>query len=80
MKIEFTNSKQITIISIVVSFVLSLILLAIIKPIWIMQVNKKSGSSSIYTPLLLLYSILFANITGIVVFIMVNRKNEETSV
>lgn len=80
MKIEFTNSKQITIISIVVSFVLSLILLAIIKPIWIMQVNKKSGSSSIYTPLLLLYSILFANIVGIVVFIMVNRKNEETSV
>lgn len=45
-----------------------------------MQVNKKSGSSSIYTPLLVLYSILFANIIGIVVFIMVNRKNEETSV
>ena len=79
MKIDLTNSKQITIIGIVVSFVFSLILLAIIKPIWIMQVNKKSGSSSIYTPLLVLYSILFANIIGIVVFIMVNRKNEETS-
>lgn len=71
---EINNPKQFSIMVILISFIVFAILLYLSKPIWILQVNKKTSDESIYTPLLFLYSLLFANIAGIIAFILTNKK------
>jgi len=70
MNIDIKNYTQLCILSIIVSFFVSAILLRLIKPIWIMEVNKNTGISSIYFPLLILYSCLFSLIIGVIVFLI----------
>jgi hypothetical protein len=77
MKIEVNNPKQISIIVILISFIFFTVVLSIKPPIWIIQINKKTGSQTIYLPLLLLYSSLFAIILGIIAFIITNKKTTE---
>jgi hypothetical protein len=84
MNIDKNNPIQIATLSIVISFVLSIILLLLWKPIWIKQVNKKTGYNSVYVPLLLLYSILFSFVCGTIVFLFLiknddNINNKESS-
>lgn len=71
---DINNPKQFSIQVILVSFIIFVILLYLAKPIWILQVNKKTSDESIYFPLLFLYSFLFANIAGIIAFILTNKK------
>lgn len=71
---EINNPKQFSLFAILISFIVFSVILYLSKPIWILQVNKKTSDESIYTPLLLLYSFLFAIITGIITFILTNKK------
>ena len=78
MNIDKKNPIQICIISIIASFILCIIVMLLTKPICIIQVNKKSGISFIYVPLLLLYSAIFSLIFGIIVFLFFtsNEQND----
>jgi len=71
---EINNPKQFSLFVILISFIVFSGILYLSKPIWILQVNKKTSDESIYTPLLLLYSFLFAIITGIITFTLTNKK------
>lgn len=71
---EINNPKQFSLFAILISFIVFSVILYLSKPIWILQVNKKTSDESIYTPLLLLCSFLFAIITGIITFILTNKK------
>ena len=71
---EINNPKKFSLFVILASFVFFIVLLYLVKPIWILQVNKKTSDESIYTPLLMLYSFLFANIAGIIAFIFINNN------
>lgn len=73
------NYQQFTIIIICISFLISILLLLIIKPIWIKEVNKATGSETIYIPLLLLYSFLFSILIGILTFIILYKNNTKTT-
>lgn len=79
MKIEVNSPKQISIVVILISFIFFIVVLSTIQPIWIKQINKKTGSNTIYLPLLLLYSCLFAIIAGIIAFIITNKKPTEVA-
>ena len=82
MNIDIKNSTQICILSIIVSFFLCAILLRLSKPIWIMEVNKNTGISYVYFPLLVLYSGLFSVIIGVIAFLIFttdDNKSKETS-
>ena len=79
MKIEVNSPKQISIVVILISFIFFIVVLSTIKPIWIKQINKKTGSNTIYLPLLFLYSCLFAIISGIISFIITNKKPTEVA-
>ena len=77
MNIDKKNSTQICILSIIVSFFICSILLRLTKPIWIMEVNKNTGISSVYFPLLILYSGLFSIIIGIIVFLIFTTDDNQ---
>ncbi len=79
MIIDIKNSTHICILSIIVSFFICAILLRLIKPICVMEVNKNTGISSIYFPLLLLYSGLFSIIIGVIVFLIFTTDNKSIS-
>ena len=78
MNIDIKNSTQICILSIIVSFFLCAILLRLSKPIWIMEVNKNTGISYVYFPLLVLYSGLFSVIIGIIVFLIFTTDDNKS--
>lgn len=61
------------VIAISLSFLISCIFFIIIKPIWILQINKKTGTQSIYKPLLFLYSFLISLIVGITTLCFKNK-------
>ena len=79
IKIDTNNIKQLTIITIILSFILCLLILFIIKPICILEVNKNTGAKSIYIPLLLLYSTLFSLVAGTIVFLIYGNHKKNIS-
>jgi hypothetical protein len=78
IKIDKNNHIQLSIISIAISFILCVVIFLLSKPMCIQQVNRKTGTSSIYYPLLILYSALFSFVVGIIVFLTIMKSSEQS--
>ena len=75
MKFDFKNPIITSLLSISISFIISLIVLFIYKPSYIMEV-KKSGDTNINLSLLVTYSLLFADLIGIITMLFITRNTK----
>ena len=66
LNLHFLNKKLKCILIIFILFILFIFILSIKKTIYIIQVNKNTGVTSIYVPLLLCYSLTFSCSIGII--------------
>lgn len=73
MKFDFKNPIITSLLSGSISFIISLIVLYIYKPSYIIVV-KKSGGKKINVPLLVTYSLLFADLVGIITLLFITRN------
>ena len=74
MQIDKKSPIHMCIVSFVCSLVIFSILLISFKPIWILEVNKKTGLTNVMWPLFILYTITFSMVVSIIVFLLTLRK------
>jgi O-antigen/teichoic acid export membrane protein len=70
---DLTNLNNLSVICFFVVFVLCLLILYKVKPAWIMII--KDNKEEVYIPLLILYSVLFASTSSVIVLLYFSKAN-----
>jgi hypothetical protein len=67
------NLNNISIISFIITFLSSLLILYSCKPVWILKIQN--NKIKVYYPLLFLYSFLFSSLLSIIIILFFSKTN-----